>query len=709
MALRISASGAGVGVGMVDGPGVFTVSAPVCWESLAGQAGGVGYDTLDTVSGGLICSARLELGQGRVEVRDRWIAEGHHVLLQRSVRTLSGGHPPLRFDLDLELSGGAEDRYLVPGMISSAAQLALPGRQTFADDRLGYPAVAVWQRDPGRVVWITRRTVARMDAPPVRQPGESRFVRDTEIGCVGFRAGTRSCLTVGWPMAERERSSQLDAAGTPVVTYHSGSLDFQAEYEIGVATASDFATAVATATRQFVRIAAPSATELPVPFGEAIDLRLDSAAKTYVETASGMAGFVLNFDPEGGYQSQARAFGASFADHAMGGSHEILEYGFTGRQLSLAYLLARRSPQAWAERGYRVVQSYVDRLATPGGWMGTLFDLAADEPVYAVGDPRGPVMHYLGRSELRGTYTRMMCEAGSDLVANIGLHSTLGAETGPWLLAARRLADFLVRAQNRDGSWYRAYAVDGMPIVGDDWFGDPERSGKSATAAVIPYLLQVSALVGGDEDLRAAAARAGHFVLQNVVAPGEFRGGTLDNPNLVDKEACFLAMRAMVALEDSGIPGSWRGSAVSAAWFALGWHSLWEVPNLPGTRVGEACVRSVGWGGINSVWGVGVTDIYSLFFAGTLHRLGAREGVPEFLLVAELIAAASLQLLSVPGDLHGFADTGMQPEGIAFCDQGRDEGLIRKGDSWGGLGWPYTAGTAGLLDFLSAREEEPAR
>jgi hypothetical protein len=56
----------------------------------------------------------------------------------------------------------------------------------------------------------------------------------------------------------------------------------------------------------------------------------------------------------------------------------------------------------------------------------------------------------------------------------------------------------------------------------------------------------------------------------------------------------------------------------------------------------------------------------------------------------------------VPGRLHAFADAGMQPEGISFCPQGVDEGLIAKGDTWGGLGWPYTAGTYGLGQYLEA-------
>lgn len=46
----------------------------------------------------------------------------------------------------------------------------------------------------------------------------------------------------------------------------------------------------------------------------------------------------------------------------------------------------------------------------------------------------------------------------------------------------------------------------------------------------------------------------------------------------------------------------------------------------------------------------------------------------------------------------------MQEEGFACSNQGADEGLIKKGDTWGSLGWVYGAGTFGLLEFLSEDE-----
>jgi len=91
-----------------------------------------------------------------------------------------------------------------------------------------------------------------------------------------------------------------------------------------------------------------------------------------------------------------------------------------------------------------------------------------------------------------------------------------------------------------------------------------------------------------------------------------------------------------------------------------------DVPPVPGTPLDRARVRSTGWGGINSIWGAGVGDVYSLFF---LVELAELTGDGLFASIAHLTAAGTAQLLSHPGELFGFADVGMQPEGIAFCEQ----------------------------------------
>lgn len=604
-------------------------------------------------------------------------------------------------------------RIVAPGMVYSPDQHQDGVRRGFADDRLAYPAVAWWDPATSVVLGLARQTVARYDSAPDRVRGQHAYLQRTDVGSAGFLwQPQRVELEAGWPYAEEERSAMLDAAGSPAVAFHpvDGELDVVLRYRVVETSATTFSGAVTALLGAVCPPEQVQPTPPRVDLRESIALRLDSAARTWA-TVEGFSGFRLNFDPQRGYESQPRAFGASFTDHAMGRSHDILEYGFTGRQLNLAAMLAERDPEAWAERSAAVVESFVARMTRPSGWVHTLWDLRAGEPVFACGDPSGPVMHYLGRSAAPGTYTRMMCEAGEDLCRCVAVHERLGRDVSAWRAAAHALGRFLVRAQDEHGAWMRAYTPEGEPIVDGEWFGGGSHASRTATATVVPFLLAVARDTGTGEPERdallRAATRACEYVLARHVAADDYRGGTLDNPNVVDKEAAFYAMRALWALHQVDDDERWLTGALRAAEVAASWHSLWEVPLRDGTPVGTARVRSVGWGGINSTWGVGVTDVYSLFFAGDLHRLGRAAGRPDLCAVARLVATSSVQLLSHPGESYGFADAGMQPEGIAFCSQGEDEGLIAKGDLWGGLGWPYTAGTAGLDDYLAALDETP--
>jgi hypothetical protein len=653
----------------------------------------------------------------RMRIEDTWREGNTVVAVTRRLVTTgldAAAAIGVRLQLTLLLSPADEDvlRFCCPGMVYSAGQHAEPRAYVFADERLSSPLVLGWAEKDRDVVSLARTRLAAYDGTPARAPGQSAYLHRTDIGSVGFVADlTRPRLLACWPYLEADRSARLAAAGTPAAAFHPigpDGLEVTVSYEIRWEPASTFADAVGTAFDRARRVNPPEPARLPFLLSHAVDLRLASLAKTYVEWQPAGAGFILNFDPDLGYASEAKAFGASFTLHGMGGSREVLEFGFTGRQLNVASVLAERLGDIWVQRSRRVHDFFVDAMTTPSGWLYTLYSLGKSRPLFSCGDPDGPIMHYLGSSVLAGTYTRMMVEAASDLLGSYQLHSRLGDRHPRWLSACRRFSAFLLRVQETDGSWYRAYAPDGRPLRSGSWFGDSAKEGKASTAVPIPFLLALAGQLRAQDraPLLDAARAAGEYVLREHVSRDDYRGGTLDNPNVVDKEAALLAMQALLCLYDSTGEERWRDAAERAAKLAVTWHVLWDVPLRPGTRVAHAGVRSTGWGGINSTWGTGVTDIYSLFFLDTFVRLSRLTGNPLYEAVADLAAAGCQQMLSHEGERFGFADTGMQPEGIAFCDQGVDDHLIAKGDSWGGLGWIYTAGTYGLSRYLEAKTSD---
>jgi hypothetical protein len=651
---------------------------------------------------------------------DNWLPAGEgKVRLARQLRVsatriLSRPADGLQLHLGFRLASSASDwRFFAPGMLYSPSQFTGERLATFSDHRLAYPVVMAYQRSTGRAICASRAKTATFDNGSLRPNKEQRYLQKTDIGAVGFGVDRSTiALHLFWPYYEGERSALLNASGSSASAYYplQDSTEVLLQYEIFMFGAGSFADAVLTAFKNAYELANPQPARLPFSLEDSIAYRLASLQKTYREWADGGAGFLINFDPERGYDSQAKAFGASFTTHDTNDSHSILEYGFTGRQLNAAYMLAERVDGEWRARGRRVVDFFVNRLATESGWMYTLYHLDKARPVYTVGDPQGPVMHYLAMSPQPGNYTRMMVEAARDLLLNYRFHRHHGAAQKLWLLVCVRFADFLVRCQNSDGSWYRAYTPAGDPVRSGAWFGTTEDEAKSATCIPVPFLLALAEEMGDRSELyRAAAEKAGEYVLRQQVAFDEYRGGTLDNPNVVDKEAALLSMTALLNLYEQSGRDAYLVGAERTGKLAVTWNSIWNVPLVPGTRLAGAHVQSTGWGGINSIWGAGVTDIYSLFFLTEFVRLSRLTGEPLYEKVAELVAHGTQQILANPGGLCGFTDIGMQPEGIAFCDQGADDGLIAKGDIWGGLGWIYTAGTYGLSRYLQERDHKRHR
>jgi hypothetical protein len=345
----------------------------------------------------------------------------------------------------------------------------------------------------------------------------------------------------------------------------------------------------------------------------------------------------------------------------------------------------------WVQTAEQITRSFLRGCTTPGGFLHTLYDVVRHRAIAPFGDEIGSSLHYGVRDAPPGNYVRNMAEAGVDLC----LLSTVLNDSAVVNTAAQ-LGRFLLRVQNRDGSWYRAYTEGGGAITAPpEWFGGSDRSNKSSTSTVIPFLTQLHELTG-DEALLNAAQRAGDWLLRDVVQSGDYRGGTLDNPNIVDKEGMGYPMMALLCLYKATRVRDYLSGAARAGGLALTWNCLWDVPFEEGTRLHTFSFRSSGWGGISILWGTGVVDNYSLWFLPGWMRLAEETGERIYRDVSEMILHGTQQLLSLPGSLYGLCGAGMQEEGFACSHQGVDEGLIRKGDTWGALGWVFAAGTYGV-------------
>ncbi|SMH42750.1 hypothetical protein SAMN06295885_2048 [Rathayibacter oskolensis] len=337
------------------------------------------------------------------------------------------------------------------------------------------------------------------------------------------------------------------------------------------------------------------------------------------------------------------SFGLPFACQLpdMDVSSVSFQFGFVGQQPGIGYQLLRYGdlegvPEAF-EKGVGVVDFWVRTAQTPSGlprmcWNPTLQDFE-------------PYPHYL----------RMLAD-GVEAILDAYLHlRAKGDERPEWLEFCTRAADWLVRVQNDDGSFHRAYHADGSVRM----------DSRSNTPSVIRFLVQLH-LVTGDARYRDAAVRAGAWTFENSHRTLEYRGGTCDNADIQDKEAGIYALFGFLALSDLTGEDRWLEGAVRAADYTETWTYAWSFPVR--TIQPKHPFNQYSISGQSIITIGGGADVYMAACSYTYYRLHLITGDDHYLDFAEFIHANTRQSTDVDGST-GYAMPGLGHESGDFTSQ----------------------------------------
>ncbi|WP_197409390.1 MULTISPECIES: hypothetical protein [unclassified Rathayibacter] len=317
------------------------------------------------------------------------------------------------------------------------------------------------------------------------------------------------------------------------------------------------------------------------------------------------------------------------------------QFGFVGQQPGIGYQLIR----------------YGDREGVPEAFekgVGVI-DFWAREALTASGLPQMCWNPTLGGFEPYPHYLRMLAD-GVEAVLDAYLHlRAKGDERAGWLEFCRRAADWLVRVQNDDGSFHRAYHSDSSVRM----------DSRSNTPSVIRFLVQFH-LVSGDPTYREAAIRAGEWTYENSHRTLEYRGGTCDNADVQDKEAGIYALFGFLALYDLTGEDRWLEGATRAADYTETWTYAWSFPvrspwpKHPFNRysISGQSIITIGGG----------ADVYMAACSYSYYRLHLITGDEHYLDVAEFLHNNTRQSTDVDGSI-GYAMPGLGHESGDFASQ----------------------------------------
>lgn len=233
------------------------------------------------------------------------------------------------------------------------------------------------------------------------------------------------------------------------------------------------------------------------------------------------------------------------------------QMGFVGQQTMCAYQLMRwgyqLNQEELVEKARAIIDFWVKESmkdsVVPRVWYNAFPDtFKADYP----------------------TYTRTVADGMEGILACYLCAKKEGRTESGWLAFCIRYGDWLVRNQNADGSFYRAY----------DEKGEPVHKGKFNTTNVIRFLVNMY-WATDKEQYKEAACKAGRFSYDNIYLPMQYVGGTADNDNTIDKEAGMIAVYAFMALYDLDGHKRWLQAAKGAADFTETWTYVWHYEVKP--------------------------------------------------------------------------------------------------------------------------------
>lgn len=337
------------------------------------------------------------------------------------------------------------------------------------------------------------------------------------------------------------------------------------------------------------------------------------------------------------------SWGLPFASQLphMDANNVSFQFGFVGQQPGIGYLLMRygilENVEEAKEKGFGILDFWVRAADTESGL---------------------PPMCYnpnLQGFEPYPYYIRMLADGLEAILEAWRFLHQRGIEKPEYLRFLKKAADWLVSAQNADGSYYRAYYADASIRM----------DSKSNTPSVIRFLIQMY-LITGETAYRTAAQRAGEWSYDNAYQRLEFRGGTCDNSDIQDKEAGIYGIWGFLALYDLTGEERWLEAARGSADYTETWTYAWNFPiHAPWSN---HPFKKNGISGQSIITIGGGADVYMAACSYTYYRLYLITGDEHYLDFAEFIDCNSRQANDVDGSF-GYAMPGLVHESAGFALQ----------------------------------------
>lgn len=685
------------------------VSYPVMLQKLHGRQLKARYDSVaDTVA-----RARIEDEGNVYTIEDNWYLEGESARLDRKLRVEKADKPvALRWTLELRCRDAFADsfedyQFVVPGAMYNKNDTDFDGKddylgtfsQDYKDDRNPHLSITGYCPKAGVTLGWLRADVPVRDQTLTREQLNARhFEHDTDIGSLGFAPSEYDprefVFRSDYPFYERASYClNVDGSGWAAYKRMSTGDEAKASYLMFAASAESLTEASWKVTGlQMERILND---EVPLLFTleEARAARrnmTDGSFRSFSDKKGHPAGYFVHFSPRQKY-----------------GQHNFIEYGFCGAQAMVAYAMLNgaeieKNPDM-RSRALQTMDFFVDHMIEPSGLPNGIYNVDTEQFVYwwtgilfpfQYASDRDTLVNYLGEQivdslmdvaeelkKVKGNYNRSMSETMYYLLKCYMKEKQAGHEHKSWLDAVVKFCDVMVRIQNENGSWHRAYTLEGDPINKPEaWFGANEIERGSGTifpVEVLALMYQYS----GDSRYLDSAVRGANFVRKAYVKDVTYLGGLNDTTHIksvkIDAIGVMYAMRSMLVVYELNRDPELLLGARDAARILASWTYLWDIPFDSATLLGKHGFKTTGWAVCDVIPAGSYVDCEFPEFVPDLVKVARYCKDMGLARLAKIVTRGMQHGLSMPQNMYGYAMPGVQCEGymtsLWLSDTGRKE------------------------------------
>ena len=253
------------------------------------------------------------------------------------------------------------------------------------------------------------------------------------------------------------------------------------------------------------------------------------------------------------------------------GSNE-LQIGFTGMETSLAAQMIQYGSEIgnneMVYQGERIIDFWTGDIAFPSD---SALPITWFRPNTMDSFPAKDGAEY-------PAFLRMLTDGFNGILDAIRVKHELGESVpSDWTKAVEKVGQFFLDHQNDDGSVYRAYNRKEGTVNTNSSNQVYAGTSRVNTSQVVPFLFKMSeysASMGNEsksDEYKTAALKAVEWALANLNETGKYVGGTIDQANIVDKEAGFFALKAFTATYIATEDQRFLDAARHAAAFCMNW------------------------------------------------------------------------------------------------------------------------------------------